>query len=92
MLKELAPNFLDTWASLRYIDGEPDPDNMGWTEDSTMNPLMGSKLKHVRYDRIMIKSAQWKPVEVEVVGTQEIAPKVCISDHYGLYAEYAKSI
>jgi endonuclease/exonuclease/phosphatase family metal-dependent hydrolase len=81
------PQFVDTWQNLH-------PDQLGATFDTTTNLMvMNSKRKKiVRYDRILVKSSNWKPVSIEVIGNKEVTKigdqSVFPSDHFGLTAQF----
>ena len=44
------------------------------------------KEKRVRFDRVLWRDEQrtWQATEIELVGTEPIAPELFISDHFGL--------
>jgi tyrosyl-DNA phosphodiesterase 2 len=83
----LDPEFVDLWPALR--DRAP-----GYTEDTGVNTMLlnvKNKEKTVRFDRILLRSAEgaWKPGSIELLGTAPIAPTspdVFPSDHFGLIA------
>jgi len=48
---------------------------------------MKDKHRHVRFDRVLVKSRRWTATEVELLGTEPIAaglPRVFPSDHFGV--------
>lgn len=81
----IRPDYVDVWPAVH-------PDNPGFTEDTTINRmryLLKGKHKHVRFDRILLKSAMFQPSAIELLGTQPISPEfpeVYPSDHFGLFA------
>jgi len=83
--KNLSPDFLDIWPCLH-------PDDNGWTENTDINVMrykINPQDKHVRYDRILLKSQKWKPLSIELVGTKPVSPDhkdIFPSDHFGLLA------
>lgn len=86
----LSPAYRDLWP---LIHG----DAAGFTEDTsvnTMRHLVSGKDKHVRFDRILLKSAPsqrvWDATSIKLIGTEPIRPdlpEVFPSDHFGLVAE-----
>ncbi|MEM9067904.1 MAG: endonuclease/exonuclease/phosphatase family protein [Myxococcota bacterium] len=83
----LDARYVDLWPLLRK--GEP-----GYTEDTTRNAMRRKYFggdKHVRYDRILIRSTRWRPNEVALFADEPITPEVCISDHFGVRARFARS-
>lgn len=78
--------YLDLWAHLR-------PDEPGWTEDTTVNVMRRvhhRNEKHARYDRILWRGADWRPVSIELLGTEPIEPGLFCSDHFGLHARLVR--
>jgi tyrosyl-DNA phosphodiesterase 2 len=73
----------DVWPMLR-------PHDDGFTEDTSINLMrydMKDKHRHVRFDRVLLKSRRWTATEIELLGTEPIAaglPRVFPSDHFGL--------
>jgi len=62
-------------------------------EDTDVNIMryeVRKERKQVRFDRILIKSSQWKPVYIELLGNTPIAgtDNVFPSDHFGLFAKF----
>jgi len=81
----IEPGFTDLWQALRREDP-------GHTVDSERNAMryMHKQLsKRARFDRILLRSkgAVWRPISVDLIGTEAIAPEhpeVYPSDHFGL--------
>jgi tyrosyl-DNA phosphodiesterase 2 len=82
---QLPSAYQDVWAALR-------PHDPGYTVDTTINTMrlevMG-KPKHVRFDRILLRSQQpgWQAESIELLGTDALegtSPAVFPSDHFGL--------
>ena len=79
----IAAPYCDLWPTLR-------PDDDGFTEDTSINLMrydMKDKHRHVRFDRVLLKGAQWMATEIELLGTAPIAaelPRVFPSDHFGV--------
>lgn len=79
----IAASFVDVWPQLR--PGEP-----GFTEDTSINAMRfdsTGKERHVRFDRVLVKSGDWTPTRIELLGTEPISPdlpRVFPSDHFGL--------
>lgn len=75
--------YVDAWPTLR-------PHDHGFTEDTLHNQMLKrskNKTRQVRFDRVLIKGAQWKPTLIELLGTapiSEASPEVFPSDHFGL--------
>lgn len=73
----------DVWPALRA--SEP-----GFTEDTSINHMRfdsTGKTRFVRFDRVLLKGAQWRPDSIELIGTEPISPahpRVFPSDHFGL--------
>jgi len=87
ILAKYAPDFIDCWEALHYIEGKPDPKNDGKTFDTRTNPNLSNHVEEVmRYDRVMLKSKTWQVTHCKIVGNRP-TNGVCISDHYGLYTE-----
>ena len=55
--------FTDLWPSLR-----PEP---GKTFDSTLNPYI-EQYEQMRYDRVMVKLAGWRPEDIRMVGDEPL--------------------
>jgi endonuclease/exonuclease/phosphatase family metal-dependent hydrolase len=79
----IAAPYRDVWPVLR-------PGEDGFTEDTSINLMrydMKDKHRHVRFDRVLLKSRRWTATEFELLGTEPIAaglPRVFPSDHFGL--------
>jgi tyrosyl-DNA phosphodiesterase 2 len=77
------PRYRDVWPSLR-------PDDPGYTEDTSINLMRldsTQKERHVRFDRVLVKSDRWVPTDIELLGTAPISPtlpRVFPSDHFGV--------
>jgi tyrosyl-DNA phosphodiesterase 2 len=75
--------FCDMWPALR-------PGDDGFTEDTSINLMrydMKDKHRHVRFDRVLLKSRQWMAAGVALLGTEPIdadLPRVFPSDHFGV--------
>lgn len=86
VLKELVPEFKDIWAELSK--------EKGYTFDTTSNKMIEDhKFEQMRYDRIVIRSKEWKPIAIDIIGDKEFKTdeytkkKVYPSDHYGLITQ-----
>jgi tyrosyl-DNA phosphodiesterase 2 len=81
----IAPEYRDAWPTVH-------PDAPGFSEDPTINRMRYQRKnseKHVRFDRILVKSPVLRPLDIELLGTQPISaelPDVFPSDHFGLFA------
>jgi hypothetical protein len=79
----IAAPYCDVWPALR-------PAEDGYTEDTSINLMrydMKDKHRHVRFDRILLKSRQWTAARIELIGTSPIdpeLPRVFPSDHFGV--------
>ena len=79
----IGPPYLDVWPAVR-------PHDDGFTEDTSINLMrydMKSKHRHVRFDRVLLKSDSWTATEIGLLGTEPIAadlPRVFPSDHFGV--------
>jgi tyrosyl-DNA phosphodiesterase 2 len=79
----IAPPCIDVWPTLR-------PDEDGFTEDTSINLMrydMNDKHRHVRFDRVLLKSRRWRAADIELLGKEPIAadlPRVFPSDHFGV--------
>jgi tyrosyl-DNA phosphodiesterase 2 len=84
----LDPGYSDLWAALH-------PDELGYTEDTAINTMrlqQKGRHKHVRFDRVLLRSRQpgWSPQAIQLLGTTAIhaeAPAIFPSDHFGLLAQ-----
>jgi len=84
----LGNNYLDLWRSLSKGG------DAGHTVDSSRNRmrfLQKRKHKHVRFDRILLRSLEhrWVPKHIRLLGTAPISPampETYPSDHFGLVA------
>jgi len=81
----LFPDFNDVWSDCGFSP----PNDKGYTYDSTKNNRI-SGYERMRYDRILLKSACWKPISISLLGDDPITAtkvggaKVFPSDHFGL--------
>lgn len=81
--------FCDVWPTLR-------PAEPGYTENTSINLMRldaRNKKRHVRFDRVLVKGNHWRPMSIELLGTQPISPKlprVFPSDHFGVECRLAK--
>ncbi len=83
----LDPLYLDVWPAIHA-------DKPGYTEDTTINSMRlrwTGNPKHVRYDRILLRSAGsvLQPRAVELLGTHPVVEgpePVFVSDHFGVVA------
>lgn len=79
----VTPPFHDVWPALR-------PDEDGYTEDTSINDMRydsTGKKRHVRFDRVLVKGRRWRPMSIELLGTEPISPdhpRVFPSDHFGV--------
>lgn len=93
-------NFCATWPDEeRLIPGEwADPWRAvgvgdGWTVDTEVNRMRARRTagrKRVRLDRILVRSADARPVRARLLGTRPIrgeSPDLWPSDHFGLHVE-----
>lgn len=75
--------YRDLWPELR-------PHEDGFTEDTTINLMRldsKNKHRHVRFDRVLLKGGGWAGADIELLGTEPIAPalpRVFPSDHFGV--------
>lgn len=80
VLEEIVPEYIDVWE--KYGNGK------GYTFDSEVNKMLEHH-EQMRYDRIMIKSKEWKTKEIHIIGNQQFAKTqknqpLFPSDHFGL--------
>jgi tyrosyl-DNA phosphodiesterase 2 len=74
--------YCDIWPTLRPDDG--------FTEDTSINLMLldkTGKTRQVRFDRILVKGHAWSAAQVELIGTEPVAPtdlRVFPSDHFGV--------
>ncbi len=79
----LSPAYRDVWPALH-------PRDPGFTENSWTNPMLRDskkKPRQLRFDRVLIKGADWVPTDMAMLGTEPISPelpRVFPSDHFGL--------
>lgn len=77
--------YQDIWAALRA-------DEPGYTEDTDINLmrlLIKNQPQHVRFDRILLRSPNWQPNSIHLLGTKPVSPEhpeIFPSDHFGLVA------
>jgi tyrosyl-DNA phosphodiesterase 2 len=66
------------------------PDDEGYTEDTSINDMLyrrTEKKRHVRFDRVVLKSQRWQAETIELIGQEPISadlPRVFPSDHFGV--------
>lgn len=77
--------FNDVWSCLR-------PEEEGKTFDTTVNTML-RHYERMRYDRVIIKSNEWKPASIELVGNKQIGITtdgrfIFPSDHFGLFTSF----
>ena len=95
-------NFDPSWpeqAALdaRYVDAwtRVHGDAPGWTEDTERNPmrrLVHDDERKVRFDRILVRSDDWAPIETRLFADRPIAPALPMvfpSDHFGVVTRLA---
>lgn len=79
----ITPAYCDVWPALHPLES-------GFTENSWTNPMLRDSKKdtrQLRFDRVLLKGAQWVPVHIEMLGTEPVAPelpRVFPSDHFGV--------
>jgi tyrosyl-DNA phosphodiesterase 2 len=88
------PAYQDVWNLLRG-------DEPGYTENTSINRmryLVKGKHKHVRFDRILLKSSApdsgWVASSIELLGTEPVSPEhqdVFPSDHFGLLCRISRN-
>jgi tyrosyl-DNA phosphodiesterase 2 len=52
------------------------------------------KQRHVRFDRVLVKGARWRPTRIDLLGTEPISPelpRVFPSDHFGVVCRVERS-
>ena len=84
-LKKKLPGYLDLWSLLHDSSKEK-----GYTFDSETNMNI-RKFERMRYDRMMTKLKDFKPVRIDVIAKKPVATEegsVHLSDHYGLLAVF----
>jgi exonuclease III len=64
-LKDTLPHHTDLWAAMH-------PDQPGFTFDSEINKVIQMP-EQMRYDRLMLRSKQWKPTAINLIGTHAVA-------------------
>lgn len=82
----------ERWIAAAYRDVWPTlhPQDPGFTENSSTNPMLRDskkKPRQLRFDRVLIKGADWVPTDIAMLGTEPISPdlpRVFPSDHFGL--------
>ena len=75
----LDPAFQDLWSH-----GD------GFTLDTQRNPMLRQQIRkdwQARYDRMLLSPGQRRCSAIEQVGTQELAPGLHASDHFGLLCQ-----
>ena len=79
----IGAHYRDLWPVLR-------PHDDGFTEDTTINLMRfdsKNKHRHVRFDRVLVKSDSWEGASIDLLGTEPISsalPRVYPSDHFGV--------
>lgn len=68
----------------------------GFTVDTDLNEMTAAakgKLKQVRFDRILMKSPEYRPVRASLLGTRALRarPELWPSDHFGLSADVQRT-
>jgi len=82
-LRDVRAPYRDAWPALR-------PGEDGFTEDTSINLMrydMKDKHRHVRFDRVLLKGRQWTAADIQLLGTEPVAPdlpRVFPSDHFGV--------
>jgi tyrosyl-DNA phosphodiesterase 2 len=79
---QLPADYLDLWPHLH-------PGETGWTHDTGINTMMLKqfrKEKFARYDRMLLRSGSWRPIAIDRLGLDPLAPGLFASDHFGLCA------
>ena len=77
------PSYRDLWPELR-------PHEDGFTEDTSINHMrydIKDKHRHVRFDRVLLRSRHWTATHIELLGREPITaglPRVFPSDHFGV--------
>lgn len=81
------PRYLDVWPRLH-------PSDAGYTEDTDTNLLRllaeGGESKHVRYDRVFVRSDDVRPVAIARIGVEPFGTPLgpaWLSDHFGLLVD-----
>lgn len=72
-LKRHLPDFVDTWPALR-------PTERGLTFNSAANPFH-IRSEQFRFDRIMCRLPNWRPVDIELVGQYPVDHLVEVTAH-----------
>jgi tyrosyl-DNA phosphodiesterase 2 len=85
--EQIDPSYLDLWPYLHPFEDGYTVD----TERNTMRWIHKQKPKRVRFDRMLLRSANqlWQPESIELIGDTPIdpaTPAVFPSDHFGLIA------
>lgn len=79
--QHLPDSYVDCWANLR-------PDQPGWTIDPSLNRFCRGTPR--RLDRALLRSQQWRPGEIQLLGTCPPEEGLFASDHFGLWLQLAK--
>lgn len=80
VLKEITPEYEDIW--------EKTQSKKGYTFDSEVNKMLQHD-EQMRYDRIMVKSKDWIPKQIKIIGNEPLSntfkgTPIYPSDHFGL--------
>jgi tyrosyl-DNA phosphodiesterase 2 len=82
----LDPAYLDLWRARH-------PTHPGFTEDTDVNLMrldIKAREKHVRYDRVLLRSRRWVVAEIHRLGKEPVSadrPRIFPSDHFGVLAD-----
>lgn len=84
----LERNWIDVWPHIH-------PTKKGYTFDSQVNEML-IHAEQMRYDRVLLRSSDWVPTKIELIGTKGIEGEfsevfkeipLYASDHFGLVTE-----
>ncbi len=81
--RRIVAPYTDAWPALR-------PRDAGYTEDTAINHMRfdsKGKDRQVRFDRVLTKGTDWRPAEIDLMGTRPVSsaqPRVFPSDHFGV--------
>jgi len=70
-LKQAIPLYVDLWSQFY-------PNEKGYTFDSEVNTMI-NQYEQMRYDRVMLRSSEWIPSSIRLIGTDPIKKKKTIS-------------
>jgi endonuclease/exonuclease/phosphatase family metal-dependent hydrolase len=71
VLARQLPSFIDCWPHVK----RDDPTDRGYTFDSTRNDVI-VKFERMRYDRILAGGSRYRPVHIELIGTEPVPSAV----------------